>query len=278
MIGHNQNFLPALAVFSRFFAMILAAGILGCATGCRAVPYTDRAQLLLTSSSYENELGSESYAEQKKENKISTNTQYTQALDRCGKAIAAVAGDTGFDWEFVVFDSETQNAFCLPGGKVAVYSGIIDQMRNEAELAFVVGHEIGHAIARHSGERISWGYLQSLGGALVEAGLQNDAASTIYGLGTNLGVILPFSRSNESEADLIGLLLMARAGYNPQASVEFWSRFSTSAEAGMLGNLMSTHPCDADRIAAMKEHMPEAEAAYQKAATKRNYGVTFTHK
>lgn len=247
-------------------------------SGCRSVPMTDRTQLMLTTSDYENSLGVESYSEYKTKYPRSTNSEYNQALDRCGKAIAQASGVKDFDWEFMVLESETQNAFCLPGGKVAVFSGIMDLMQNEAELAFVVAHEVGHAIARHGGERISWGYLQSLGGALVTAGLQNDAADTIYGLGTDLAVILPFSRSNESEADLIGLMLMAKAGYDPHASVQFWSRFSSNASAGVLGNLMSTHPCDADRIAAMNANMQAAEQEYKKASAKKGFGVTFSHK
>lgn len=224
-------------------------------TGCRSVPVTDRTQLMLTSSSYENRLGEEAYAEYKAQYPRSTNAEYNQALARCGKAIVEVAGQKDFNWEFLVLESSTQNAFCLPGGKVAVYSGIMDLMNNEAELAFVVAHEIAHAIARHSGERISWGYLQSLGGLLVAVGFQNDTINGVYGTGTELGVMLPFSRSNESEADQIGLLLMAEAGYNPRAAVQFWSRFSSNSSSGLFGSWLSTHPCDSDRIKAMNDQM-----------------------
>ena len=258
------------------YLLPLAAAV--AVAGCRSVPITDRTQLMLTTSEYENGLGVEAYSEYKTQYKASTNAQYNQALARCGKAIADVSDAKDFEWEFIVLEDETQNAFCLPGGKMAVYSDLIDLMNNEAELAFVVAHEIAHAVARHGGERISWGYLQSLGGVLVATGLQNDAADTIYGLGTDLAVMLPFSRSNESEADLIGLLLMAKAGYDPHASVQFWTRFGSNSSASKLGNLMSTHPCDADRIAAMNENMPIAEKEYQKAASKKGYGVTFTHK
>lgn len=245
--------------------------------GCRSVPVTDRTQLLLTSSDYENRLGAEAYSEYKAQYPRSTNAGYNQALERCGRAIVAVAGQNDFDWEFIVLNSSTQNAFCLPGGKVAVYSGIMDLMNNEAELAFVVAHEIGHAIARHSGERMSWGYLQSLGGLLVAIGFQNDTINGVYGTGTELGVMLPFSRSNETEADLIGLLLMAKAGYNPRASVQFWTRFSGSSQAGVLGNLMSTHPCDSDRIAEMNRNMSRADEEYRKCANPKGYGTVFQH-
>ena len=177
-----------------------------------------------------------------------------------------------------MLETAEQNAFCLPGGKVAVYSGIMDVMLNEAELAFVVAHEVGHAIARHGGERMSWGYLQSLGGVLVALGLQNDLATSAYEISTEVGVMLPFSRSNESEADYLGLLLMAKAGYDPHASAQFWQRFSKDAESSKLGNLMSTHPCDADRIAAMQKNMSLAEEEYRKAPVKRGFGITFSHR
>lgn len=257
------------------FALMVSALAL---TGCRSVPVTDRTQLMLTSSSYENRLGEEAYAEYKAQYPRSTNAEYNQALARCGKAIVEVAGQKDFNWEFLVLESSTQNAFCLPGGKVAVYSGIMDLMNNEAELAFVVAHEIAHAIARHSGERISWGYLQSLGGLLVAVGFQNDTINGVYGTGTELGVMLPFSRSNESEADQIGLLLMAEAGYNPRAAVQFWSRFSSNSSSGLFGSWLSTHPCDSDRIKAMNDQMGAAEEVYKKARSPKGYGVTFHHK
>ena len=245
--------------------------------GCRSVPVTDRTQLMLTTSEYENNLGTEAYAEYKEKYKTSTNAEYNQALTRCGKAIAAASDIKDFDWQFTVLESDEQNAFCLPGGKVAVYTGILNVMQNEAELAFVVAHEVGHAIARHGGERLSWGYLQSFGGLLVELGFKSETASEIYGIGSNLGVMLPFSRSNEAEADMIGLILMAKAGYDPHASVNFWTRFSGNSSSSLLGNLMSTHPCDADRIAAMNRDMPIAEQQYQNAPNKRGFGVTFSH-
>ena len=245
--------------------------------GCRSVPITDRTQLMLTTSGYENNLGVEAYAEYKAKYRRSTNSEYNAALARCGKAIAKASEVDDFEWQFTVLETSVQNAFCLPGGKVGVYSGIMDLMQNEAELAFVVAHEVGHAIARHGGERMSWGYLQSIGGILVAVGLNNETASSIYGVGTNLGVMLPFSRSNEAEADLIGLILMAKAGYDPHAAVHFWTRFSSSSSASMLGNLMSTHPCDADRIAAMNNNMPLAEEEYSQARNKKGFGMTFTH-
>lgn len=244
---------------------------------------TGRSQFLLTTESYENSLGAESYEEYKAEYPVSTNAEYNAALERCGNAIKAVANEVGdasdFEWEFTVLDSEIQNAFCLPGGKVAVYSGIMDGMENEAELAFVVGHEIGHAIARHGGERMSRSILQSLGAVLVSAAFDNETIDAIYGTTTEIGVMLPYSRSNESEADMIGLILMARAGYDPSASYTFWKRFTNNAEgSSKLESILSTHPCDSDRIRAMEENEPAAREEYNKAQTKYGFGKKFTHK
>lgn len=257
-----------------FFCFVL---LFFCA-GCRTVPVTERYQLLLTTSVYENELGEEAYEQYLDEYPVSKNQEYNQALARCGKALQEAAGQSDFEWKFTVLESSIQNAFCLPGGKVAVYTGLLDLMNTEAELAFVVGHEIGHAIARHSGERMSWGFLQSLGGILVDIGFQNDFLNEIYGTGTELGVMLPFSRSNESEADRIGLLLMAKAGYSPAAAAEFWSRFTKGNKTDSLSVLFSTHPCDSQRIADMKKHIPEAEQLYRKSASPKGSGIIFQRK
>ena len=246
---------------------------------CRSVPITGRSQFLLTTESYENELGVDAYAEYKQEYPTSTNKEYTQALDRCGNAIKSVAGQDDFEWEFTVLESETKNAFCLPGGKVAVYSGIMDDMNNEAELAFVVAHEIGHAIARHGGEKMTRSILQSVGAVLVSSIFDNELVDAVYGTGTELGVMLPYSRSNESEADAIGLILMARAGYDPSASYTFWKRFTNNGEgSSKLEAILSTHPCDADRIAAMEANEPAAREEYEKAKTKYGFGTKFTHR
>ncbi len=155
----------------RIFGILVAVLIF---TGCRSVPITERTQLMLTTSGYEKALGVTAYGEYKAKYKQSNRTEYNQALARCGKAVAQASGQNDFDWEFIVLDSEIQNAFCLPGGKVAVYSGLMDEMQNEAELACIVAHEAAHAIARHGGERMSWGYLQKLGAIGVALGFNNE--------------------------------------------------------------------------------------------------------
>ena len=244
--------------------------------GCRAVPMTERMQLMLSSEASENAQGVTAYGEYKAKYKVSSNAEYTDALRRCGAAIKKVAERDDFEWEFVLLDSPIQNAFCLPGGKVAFYSGIVDKMNNEAEMAFVMAHEIAHAIARHGGERISWGRVQSLGGILVSLGFKSETMNDIYGTGSQLGVMLPFSRDNESEADYIGLMLMAKAGYNPRAAPAFWKRFAAGhAPTTMMSDLLSTHPCDEDRIAAMEINLDAAMDEYRKAPNKKDYGATF---
>lgn len=247
-------------------------------TACRSVPISDRTQLMLSSQSSENRLGADAYAEYKQKYRQSASTEYNHALARCGTAIRDVSGENDFQWEFIVFEDATQNAFCLPGGKVAVYSGLIRTMKNEAELACVVAHEVAHALARHAGERISWSMLQSIGGLAVSIGFNNETINSIYGTGTQLGVMLPFSRSNEYEADRIGLILMARAGYDPNAAVHFWERFSQGKTASWTGTITSTHPCDADRIANFRKNLPQAEEEYRNASAKKGFGTVFTHR
>lgn len=250
----------------------LAIATLSLLASCRTVPITGRSQFILTSLANEKATGLAAFTEYKKKYPRSTNSKYNAALTSCATAIIKATEYTGYDWEYTVFQSAEQNAFCLPGGKVAVYSGLIDLMNNEAELAFVVAHEIAHAVARHGGERTSWGTLQKFGSMAVSK--KGKSATDIYQKATQLGVILPFSRSNEYEADKIGMILMAKAGYNPDAAIGFWSRFTNGGQnESLLNGLMSTHPRDGDRIQAMRNNLPEARAAYAKAIKKRGYGM-----
>lgn len=240
-------------------------------TGCRTVPITERKQFVVLTAGYENNLGASSYQEYKNKYKPTANESQQAVLRRVGKALAAVSGQTDFAWEFNVLDSKIENAFCLPGGKVAVYNGLMKRFKNEAELACVVAHEVGHAIARHGGERMSWGYLQQIG-TFGMSKMGNTNAQTVYGLGSEYGVMLPFSRSHETEADLIGLQLMAKAGYDPQAAVDFWQRFGTGS-SDIITMLTSTHPCDADRVATLNAYLDTARTYYDQSAEKRGYGV-----
>ncbi|MBE6418178.1 MAG: M48 family metallopeptidase [Akkermansiaceae bacterium] len=251
-------------------ALSLVAGL----TSCRSVPFTDRPQLMLTSEAEEAQMGLTAFSQYKSQYNRSANGTYNAALSRCGSAIVNSSGlGSNYKWDFQVFQSNEQNAFALPGGKVAVYSGLMDLMHNEAELAFVVAHEIAHVYARHGGERVSWGYIKTLGATALSA-TDNSDLRQLYDLAADYGVMKPFSRSNEYEADQIGLLLMAKAGYNPKAAVEFWSRFTEGKTTGTLSGLMSTHPRDEDRIEALNEFMPTALEAYNKAKVKRGYGAS----
>ena len=256
--------------------LFAAATALFSLSGCRSVPISERTQLLFTTAGYENELGAEASSEYKQKFPRSSNSTYNTALARVGEAVSKAADQKDFEWEFIVLEDETANAFCLPGGKVAVYSGIFPYMANEAELACVVAHEVAHAVARHSGERLSWAQLQSLGAWAVSSTLQSETIDAIYGIGTQFGVMLPFSRANESEADRIGLILMARAGYDPRAALSFWKKFGGEETQSRLATWTSTHPGGADRIRDLEEELPTAEEEYRKAKVQRGYGATFS--
>ena len=244
-------------------------------TACRTVPVSSRKQLLLSSESHENELGATAYAEYKKEYPRSKNKTYNESLNRVGEAIRKVAGKDDYQWEFVVLESQDANAFCLPGGKVAVYSGLFQFTANAAELATVVAHEIAHALARHGGERMSWAQLQQLGTLGLRSAGAGATWETIYGLGTEFGVMLPFSRKHEYEADSIGLILLARAGYHPSAAIAFWQKFGAGKTPSMIEKWASTHPGGEDRIANLQQLLPQALQEYDKAAQKTGLGKSF---
>ena len=208
----------------------------------------------------------------KKTETISTDATANALVARVGKRIADAADCPNFSWEFLVFRNPEANAFCLPGGKVGVYTGILSSMSCEAELAGVIGHEVGHAIARHGGERMTQSLLQSIGAALLSETTRNEQILQAYGVVSNLGVILPYSRKHEHEADTLGLILMAKAGYDPSSLIAFWRNFSkTGGSSGsFLEKFLSTHPLDSERISAMEKQLPEAMQYYNRA--KNKYG------
>lgn len=259
-------------------AILLLAGT----TACQSVPYTGRSRMLMTSESYEAESGREAWAELKKTEKISTDSRANTVVARVGKRIAEAADCKNFDWEFLVFQNQEANAFCLPGGKVGVYTGILKYMNCEAELAGVIGHEVGHAIARHGGERMTQSILQSVGASVLSESNQNEQIRQAYGIITNLGVILPYSRQHEHEADTLGLILMAKAGYDPSALIDFWRNFSNanknSGTLSVLEKFLSTHPLDSDRINAMQKQLPEAMKYYNNAKNKYGKGAALSLK
>lgn len=251
-----------------------AVGAFSLLSACRTVPLTGRSQFILTSLSEEKAQGLTAFNQYKQKYPRSTNAQYNAAMNSCGAAVVKATEYPEYDWEYTVFQSKTQNAFCLPGGKIAVYSGLMDLMNNEAELAFVVSHEVAHALARHSSEQSAWDTLQTLGSAVAASRAESATAGAAFEKATELGVMLPFSRKHEYEADQMGMLLMAKAGYNPRAAIEFWSRFTEGSNDSVLSGWMSTHPRDTDRIQAMRENLPAAEAEYAKASVKRGYGMS----
>jgi len=242
-------------------------------TGCVTVPETGRKQVMLVTGEQETQLGLTGFDKLKKDQPISHDAAANALLQKVGKRIAAVAPLPNAQWEFVVFDSKEANAFCLPAGKVGVYTGLLPITRDEAGLATVLGHEIAHAVAHHGAERISQEMLRQAGGEVLSSSLSNTdpktqaLVTTVYGLGTQLGAMLPYSRLHESEADNMGLTYMARAGYDPEAAVGFWQRFADynkQSGSAAIPKFLRTHPVDADRIRRLQELMPRAKEEYRK--------------
>ncbi|MBA4150630.1 MAG: M48 family metallopeptidase [Verrucomicrobia bacterium] len=249
----------------RFLSSICLATVL---VGCATVGETGRRQLMLVSPEQEMQLGLTSFEQMKQELKVSRDPQVNAMLQRVGQRIAAVAELPNAQWEFVAFESNEPNAFCLPGGKVGIYTGILPITQTEEGLATVIGHEVAHAAAHHGAERMSEAMALGLGGQLVGAAAgtfvpeYQQMAGLVYGAGATLGRALPHSRRQELEADKIGLFYMARAGYNPEAAIGFWERFATAAAGGGTPWFLRTHPVDSTRIAQLRELMPEAKAQY----------------
>ncbi len=248
--------------------------------GCSTVPVTGRSQLNLVSTGQEMELGLSSFDQLKKDTPISHDAAANELVQRVGKRIAAVASNDMPDaqWEFVVFDSKEANAFCLPGGKVGVYAGILPITKDEAGLATVIGHEVGHAVAHHGAERMSEAMVTQAGGQLLGTSLSSadprwqQAALLAFGAGAKVGRELPHSRKQELEADEIGLSYMARAGYNPEAALDFWKRFAQfNAQQGggnssLLTRFLSTHPVDQVRIDEIQKLLPKAQAEFSRSS------------
>lgn len=249
------------------------------AIGCQSAPLTERKQLLMVSADKENAMGLTAYQEVLKEEPVTKNSAATELVRKVGQRIAAVANRPDFDWEFNVIESPTQNAFCLPGGKVAVYTGMLPVCESEAGLAVVMSHEIGHAIARHGGERMSHQMVQNTAKEALARVMQNRDDSTknivlsAYGAGAQYGAILPYSRKHELEADHIGVLLMAEAGYDPSEAPVFWERFGSAKEGGGPMEFLSTHPSDSRRASALRELLPEALQIYKAAPEKLGLGA-----
>lgn len=255
---------------------ILLGGIL-VLQSCSTVAVTGRSQLNLVNDSDVLTSSLTQYGDYMKTAKKSTNKTQTAMVTRVGKKIAAATEQylrtnglereiKNYSWEFNLVQSDEVNAFCMPGGKIVVYEGIMKLISSEDELAVIVGHEVAHAVAKHSNERMSQQILAQYGSQALATALSNKSAvtqqiaGTVYGLGTQYGVMLPFSRKHESEADYMGLVFMKIAGYNPDAAVTFWKKMS--AQGGTTPEFLSTHPSDSRRIDDINKALPEIKQKY----------------
>jgi metalloendopeptidase OMA1, mitochondrial len=250
--------------FISLLAMLLYAA------GCVSAPYTGRSQVILVSEGQEASLGEDAYRHSLRDSVVTHDYDAERIVRKVGERIARVANKPDYRWEFTVInDPETVNAFAVPGGKVAVYTGIFSPARDEAGLAVVLGHEIAHALARHPAERMSQGLLLQLGGVGLGVALGKNPALAnqvlqAYGLGAGVGLLLPFSRSQETEADHIGLILMAKAGYDPRTAIDLWERMEKKGSAkGAPPEFLSTHPGYETRVQQLRSFMPEALSYYQ---------------
>ncbi|HEY5912892.1 MAG TPA: M48 family metallopeptidase [Verrucomicrobiae bacterium] len=249
--------------------------------GCTTVPVTGRRDINFMSSGEEMQLGLSSFDQLKKETPISKDPAANALVQRVGRRIADMAGKDlpNAQWEFVVFESKEANAFCLPGGKVGVYTGILPITKDDAGLATVLAHEVGHAVAHHGASRMSRAMVaQGLGqaaGAAVGSSSYAQYQGTfmsLYGIGAKVGAELPHDRAQESEADHIGIIYMARAGYDPSQAVAFWQRFAAfnkqqgGGQDSFFAKFLRTHPLDEQRIKQLQEWLPQAQAEYAKSA------------
>jgi predicted Zn-dependent protease len=249
------------------WAALLVAALLG---GCETAPISGRQQLQLLPESQETQMGLQAYQEILKKEQVSNNPEYNALVQRVGKRIAAATGEN-YQWEFKVLEGDkTVNAFALPGGKVGVYTGLIKFVDNEAQLAAVMGHEVAHAVARHGGERMSQDLIAQVGLAATAAAMSNrepatvQAVTALLGAGATVGVLLPYSRLQESEADRLGMVYMAKAGYDPRAAKQLWIKMAQgSGSTAKPPEILSTHPADQTRIAQIEKWMPEALKHYQ---------------
>jgi metalloendopeptidase OMA1, mitochondrial len=253
---------------SRISILSWALGFALLAAGCASAPYTGRSQLLFSSEGSETRMGYQAFEQAKRQYRVSRDPDANALVTQVGQRIAAAANRPDYRWEFIVFEGKEANAFCLPGGKVGIFTGILKYTKDDAGLAAVISHEVAHALARHAGERQSQAMLAQAGGiglgaALGGAGsLAGQAIMQGYGLGTKLGILLPYSRTQEIEADRVGLILMAKAGYDPAQALEFWKRIIAQEKGTKMPQFLSTHPNDAKRLQELGVFLPEARRYY----------------
>jgi predicted Zn-dependent protease len=262
----------------KIFSVLLLAAFL---ISCKENLVTGRKQLSLVSESQLQSMAKQEYQTFLSANNVvsANSNKDAEMVRRVGSRIATAIKKyydgkgqpsvlEGYQWEFNLVDNKEVNAWCMPGGKVVVYTGLLPITQNEAALAIVLGHEITHAVAQHGSERVSQGLLQQLGGVALQVALANKPAQTqnlfltAYGIGSNVGALLPFSRKEENEADKYGLYFAAMAGYNPQEAIPFWQRMANAGGA-KPPEFLSSHPADATRMANIKANMPQALKYYK---------------
>ncbi|WP_310379932.1 M48 family metallopeptidase [Flavobacterium sp.] len=244
---------------------------------CATNPLTGKKPLNFVSNSQLFPSAFQQYGDFLKKSKVITGTQDAKRVEEVGLKIKNAAQKyltsigmsqhlKDYRWEYKLVDDKAINAWCMPGGKIVIYTGILPITKNDAGLATVMGHEVSHALADHGAQRMSAAQVQQIGGVVVSVATGNQTEDKqkmwqqYYGIGSQVGGMLPFSRSHETEADKIGLILMTIAGYNPDESVTFWSRMSASSDGQKPPEILSTHPSDATRIANLKALIPEARA------------------
>lgn len=247
---------------------------------CATVPLTGRKQLSLIPNSEILPMSYDNYKTVLDSAKKSANKQQTEMIKTVGLKIQKAVEEfmtqnnlsaqlKGYAWEFNLIEDNVVNAWCMPGGKVVFYTGILPICQDEKGVAVVMGHEVAHAIANHGGERMSQGLVQQMGGVALDVALSQKPAETralfgtAYGIGSNIGAMLPFSRLQESEADKMGLIFMAMAGYDPREAPVFWERMAAQSSGGAPPEFMSTHPSHATRIKELNEQIPEALKYYK---------------
>jgi predicted Zn-dependent protease len=252
----------------RLLIWLILAAFVGAA--CSTVPFTGRKRFLLVDQATEMEMGAQSYKEVLDESNLSNDAVQVNRIKTIGQRVAEATGKSDYAWEFNLIQADTiANAFCLPGGKVAVYTGITQLASTDAELATVMAHEIAHAVARHGAERMTQMLMVELGGLALDKALETQSEKTLelarvaYGVGTTLAYVLPYSRTHESEADHLGLIYMAKAGYDPRAAVDFWRKMQQEYGDLEPPEFLSTHPGSATRIADLETWMPEALKYYK---------------
>ena len=249
--------------------------------GCSEVAISGRKQFNFVPSSTINSMSFKSYGEFLSQNKLSTDTEQAQMVKRVGARIQKAVEEycakngiedrlAGYEWEFNLVEDPNVNAWCMPGGKVVVYTGILPIAQGEAGLAVVMGHEIAHAFAKHGAERMSQQLIVQMGGVALSTALDKYPEQTqnlfmqSYGVGTQVGVLLPYSRVHENEADHLGLVFMAMAGYNPEEAPVFWERMAAQKKGAAPPEFLSTHPADDTRIQNLKDLLPEAMTYYRR--------------